>query len=98
MEMGTAAPFTDDEFSELGGTFTALKKILPQSEQKGYQTHYLLIGLELMQRMTGRQDVAQTCVRAVDWFCGGADAFDVDHALGQHYYGFFAEALHGRIT
>ena len=93
VEMGTAAPFTDEEFTALGGTFTALKKILPPSEQKGYQTHYLLIGLELMQHMTGRQDVAQTYVRAVDWFCGGADAYDVDHALGQHYYGILCGSL-----
>lgn len=93
VEMGTAAPFTDDEFSALGGTFTGLKKILPQSEQKGYQTHYLLIGLDLMQRMTGRQDVAQTYVRAVDWFCGGGDAFDADYALGQHYYGILCGSV-----
>ena len=93
VEMNTAPPFSDDEFRALGGSFSALKKVLPYAEQKGYQTHYLLIGLELMHRLTGRDDVAQTYLHAVDWFCGGPEAFSTDHALGQHYYGILCGSL-----
>ncbi len=93
VEMGAAAPFSDDEFRALGGPFSSLKKDLPYSEQKGYQTHYLLIGLELMHRMTNRADVAAAYVRAVDWFCGGPDAFDADFAQTQHYYGVLCGSL-----
>ncbi len=93
VEMGTALPFSDDEFSALGGTFTALKKVLPYAEQKGYQTHYLLIGLELMHRLTDRDDVRQTYLRAVDWFCGGPGAFSAEFALGQHYHGILCGSL-----
>ena len=64
VETGTAAPFTDDEFRGLGGSFARLIRDLPYEEQKGYQTHYLMIGLELMHRMTGRKDVAGTYLRA----------------------------------
>ena len=71
VEMGSAVPFSDEEFLELRGSFTALKRVLPYEEQKGYQTHYLMVGLELLHRMTGRADVAEVFVRAVDWFCGG---------------------------
>ncbi len=93
VEMNTAAPFSDDEFNALGGHFSQRKKVLPYAEQKGYQTHYLLIGLELMHRLTGRADVAKAYVRAVDWFCGGAHAFDAEFASTQHYYGVLCGAL-----
>ncbi len=93
VEMGTAPPFSDEEYRALGGSFTALKKVLPYVEQKGYQTHYLLIGLELMHRLTDRDDVGQTYLRAVDWFCGGPGAFSADVALGQHYYGSLCGSL-----
>ena len=93
VEMGTAAAFSDDEFRALGGPFTSLKKELPYDEQKGYQTHYLLIGLELMHRMTDSADIAARYVRAVDWFCGGPNAFDVDFAQTQHYYGVLCGSL-----
>jgi len=93
VEMGTAAAFSDDEFRALGWPFSTLRKELPYAEQKGYQTHYLLIGLELMHRMTNREDVATLYVRAVDWFCGGAGAFDADFALTQHYYGVLCGSL-----
>jgi len=91
VEMGTAAPFTDEEFRALGGSFTSLKRVLPYEEQKGYQTHYLMIGLELLHRMTGREEVARVYCRAVDWFCG--NAFDAGFALQQHYGGILCRHL-----
>ena len=44
-----------------------------------YQTHYLLIGIELLHRMTGRADVAEVYRRAVDWF------MEAHHT--RHHYG-----------
>ena len=38
VEMGTAAPFTDDEFRTLRGDAKSTHRVLPVSEQKGYQT------------------------------------------------------------
>jgi hypothetical protein len=70
VEMGTAPPFTDAELRDASGYVARTTRVLPLSEQKGYQTHYLMIGLELLHRMTGRQDVAEVYRRAVDWFCG----------------------------
>jgi hypothetical protein len=87
VEMGTAAPFTDDEFRKTGGRFAELIRVLPVEEQKGYQTHYLLIGLELLHRLTGREDVADVYRRAVDWFCGYPEVFNTDFALKEHYCG-----------
>ena len=58
---------------------------MPYEEQKGYQTHYLLIGVELLHPLTGREDVAAAYVRAVDWFCGGPGSTDPGFALQQHY-------------
>ena len=46
VEMGAAPTFTDDEFRKLRGTDRGLIHVLPLEEQKGYQTHYLMIGLE----------------------------------------------------
>ena len=93
VEMGTAAPFTDDEFKTLGGPFFRLIRDLPYEEQKGYQTHYLLIGLELIHRMTGRSDVAETYRRGVDWFCGFPDTFSSDRPLKEHYGGILCRHL-----
>jgi len=93
VEMGTAAPFSDEEYRELGPHYAPLRRVMPYEEQKGYQTHYLMVGLELMHRMTGREDVAEVYRRAVDWFCGGADRFDADFALGQYYYGILCRHL-----
>ncbi len=93
VEMGTAAPFTDDEFKTLGGPFSRLVRDLPFEEQKGYQTHYLMIGLELMHRMTGRGDVAETYRRGVDWFCGYPDTFSTDRPLKEHYGGILCRHL-----
>ena len=93
VEMGTATPFTDDEFKSLGGTFSQLIRELPYEEQKGYQTHYLMIGLELMHRMTGRKDVAETYKRGVDWFCGFPDIFASDRPLQEHYGGILCRHL-----
>ncbi len=84
VEMGTAPPFTDQEHLRLRGEDAPLIRVLPASEQKGYQTHYLMIGLELLHRMTGRADVATVYCRAVDWFCG--QNFDAETAI-QHSYG-----------
>ena len=93
VEMGTARPFSDEEYMALGGTFTQLKRVLPYGEQKGYQTHYLLVGLERLHRLTGRDDVAAVFVRAVDWFCGGKGAFAVDFAIAQSYHGVLCGEL-----
>ncbi len=93
VEMGTAAPFTDDEFKTLGGPFSEMIRDLPYEEQKGYQTHYLMIGLELMHRMTGREDVAETYLRAVNWFCGYPDAFASDRPYNEHYGGILCRHL-----
>ena len=91
VEMGTAIPFTDEEYRALGGGFTNLKRVLPYAEQKGYQTHYLMIGLELLHRMTGRPEVARVYCRAVDWFCG--NSFDAGFAVQQHYGGVLCRHL-----
>ena len=93
VETGTADPFTDDEFRGLGGPFSRMIRDLPYAEQKGYQTHYLMIGLELMHRMTGRKDVAETYRRAVDWFCGFPDTFASDRPLKEHYGGILCRHL-----
>ncbi len=93
VEMGTAAPFTDDEYRGLGGPFTRLIRDLPYEEQKGYQTHYLMVGLELMHRITGRADVAETYVRGVDWFCGFPETFATDRPLKEHYGGILCRHL-----
>lgn len=93
VEMGTAVPFSDEEFLALGGSFSSLKRVLPAAEQKGYQTHYLMVGLERLHRMTERADVAEVFVRAVDWFCGGQDAFDAEVACAQSYHGVLCGSL-----
>ena len=67
--------------------------MLPYEEQKGYQTHYLMVGLELLHRMTGRADVAEVFVRAVDWFCGGKGVFDAEFARAQSYHGVLCGSL-----
>ena len=54
VEMGTAAPFTDAEFRKFERRCKDhVHRVLPVSEQKGYQTHYLMVGLELLHRLTG---------------------------------------------
>ena len=93
VEMGTAAPFTDDEFRGLGGPFARLIRDLPYEEQKGYQIHYLMVGLERMHRMTGREDVAGTYLRGVDWFCGYPDTFSSDRPFEEHYGGVLCRHL-----
>jgi len=93
VEMGTAAPFTDDEYRGLGGPFTRLIRDLPYEEQKGYQTHYLMVGLELMHSLTGRRDVAETYLRGVDWFCGYPDTFASDRPFKEHYGGILCRHL-----
>lgn len=93
VETGTADPFNDDEFRGLGGPFSRMIRDLPYEEQKGYQTHYLMIGLELMHRMTGRKDVAETYRRGVDWFCGYPDTFASDRPLKEHYGGILCRHL-----
>ena len=62
-------------------------------EQKGYQTHYLMVGLELLHRMTGRDDVAEVYRRAVDWFCGYPDPLNAEFALQQRYGGIICRHL-----
>ena len=93
VEMGAAAPFSDEEYRALGGSFSSLKRVLPYEEQKGYQTHYLLVGLERLHRMTERTDVAEVFVRAVDWFCGGPDVFNAEAACAQSYHGVLCGSL-----
>ena len=102
VEMGTAPPFTNEEFWELrSGTFKEIPspnseppiRVLPMEEQKGYQTHYLMVGLELFHRMTGRDDVAEVYRRAVDWFCGYPDPLNAEFALQQRYGGIICRHL-----
>ena len=93
VEMGTAEPFTGEELAGLWGPSARGRKVLPLSELKGYQTHYLMIGLELMHRLTGRADVAECYLRAVDWFCGGPGAFDAEFAWKQQYGGILCRHL-----
>ena len=101
VEMGTAPPCTNEEFWGLrGGRKDILSpdseppiRVLPIEEQKGYQTHYLMIGLELLHRMTGREDVAEVYRRAVDWFCGYPDPLNAEFALGQRYGGIICRHL-----
>ena len=93
VEMGTAEPFTGEELAGLWGPSARGRKVLPLSELKGYQTHYLMIGLELMHRLTGRADVAECYLRAVDWFCGGPRAFDAEFAWKQQYGGILCRHL-----
>ena len=90
VEMGTAPPFTNEEFWGLRGGRKDIPapdseppiRVLPMEEQKGYQTHYLMVGLELLHRMTGRDDVAEVYRRAVDWFCGYPDPLNAEFATG----------------
>ena len=93
VEMGAAVPFSDEEYLALGGSFGSLKRVLPYEEQKGYQTHYLMVGLERLHRMTARADVAEVFVRAVDWFCGGKGVFDAEFACAQSYHGVLCSSL-----
>jgi hypothetical protein len=79
--MGTAPPFTEAEYRELWGAGWRGRHVLPDSEQRGYQTHYLMIGLERLHRMTGRADVAEVYVRGVDWFCGAPGDLRLEAAL-----------------
>ena len=93
VEMGTATPFTPAEHKALGGASAAGKHVLSYADQKGYQTHYLMIGLELLHRLTGRADVAKCYLRAVDWFCGGPGVFDSEMAWKQCYGGMLCRHL-----
>ena len=92
VEMGTAPPFSDAEFQESGGYVASTIRVLPLSEQKGYQTHYLMVGLELLHRMTARQDVAEVYRRAVDWFCGHP-SLNAQTAIQQRYGGIICRHL-----
>ena len=101
VEMGTAPPFTNEEFWGLrGGRKDILSpdseppiRVLPMDEQKGYQTHYLMVGLELLHRMTGRGDVVEVYRRAVDWFCGYPDPLNAEFAMEQRYGGIICRHL-----
>lgn len=85
VELG-APPFTDEEHRGLSGTDTPICREIPFGELKGYQTHYLLIGIELLHRMTGRADVAEVYQRAVDWFMEA-------HHTRHHYGGILCRHL-----
>ena len=93
VEMGTAAPFTDAEFRKLRGDARTTHRVLPVSEQKGYQTHYLMVGLELLHRLTNREDVANVYLRAVDWFCGYPDGLNAQKAIQERYGGVLCRHL-----
>ncbi len=102
VEMGTAPPFTNEEYWKWkgisAGEFASPNaepaiRVLPMEEQKGYQTHYLMVGLELLHRMTGREDVAEVYRRAVDWFCGYPDPLNAEFALQQRYGGIICRHL-----
>ena len=101
VEMETAPPFTNEEFWGLRGGRKDIPapdseppiRVLPMEEQKGYQTHYLMVGLELLHRMTGRAEVAEVYHRAVDWFCGYPDSLNAEFALQQRYGGIVCRHL-----
>ena len=93
VELGTTAPFTDDEFRKLRGDAKSTHRVLPVSELKGYQTHYLMVGLELLHRLTDREDVATVYRRAVDWFCGSPDGLNAEKAIEQRYGGVLCRHL-----
>ncbi len=93
VEMGTVPPFTDAELRGSGGYVAHATRVLPLSEQKGYQTHYLMIGLELLHRLTGRKDVAEVYRRAVDWFCGHPGPLNAQTAIQQRYGGVICRHL-----
>ena len=102
VEMGTAPPFTNEEYWKWkgisAGEFAAPNaeppiRVLPMEEQKGYQTHYLMVGLELLHRMTGRDDVAEVYRCAVDWFCGYPDPLNAEFAMEQRYGGIICRHL-----
>ena len=102
VEMGTAPPFTNEEYWKWKGISAGEVaapnseppiRVLPMEEQKGYQTHYLMVGLELLHRMTGRDDVAEVYRRAVDWFCGYPDPLNAEFALQQRYGGIICRHL-----
>ncbi len=93
VEMGSTPGFTDAEFRALRGTDRNLTRVLPVEEQKGYQTHYLMIGLELLHRMTGREDVAKVYCRATDWFCGGEEVWNAEMAVRERYGGVICRHL-----
>ena len=93
VEMGAALPFTDEEHQKLRSGSGPLIRVLPFEEQKGYQTHYLMIGLELLHRITSRADVAEVYCRAVDWFCGYPGPLNAEAALQQHYGGIICRHL-----
>ncbi len=93
VEMGHTPPFSDDEHITLRGTDGPITRVMPYDQQKGYQSHYLLIGIELLHRITGRDDIAEVYRKAVDWFCGYPDAFNADFAYSQHYGGVICRHL-----
>ena len=93
VEMGSATPFTDAEFQKLRGDNRPLIRVVPPEDQKGYQTHYLMVGLELFHRLTGREDVAQVYRRAVDWFCGYPRILHAEFAIQQRYGGIVCRHL-----
>jgi hypothetical protein len=96
IEMGTMPPFNADELSPFNRP-ADLPELTPE-ELKGYQTHYLMVGLEQYHRLTGRADVAAAYVKAVDWFCGRENgewkmesgelhSLHIQHAIKENYYG-----------
>ncbi len=93
VEAGGAPPFTDEEHLALAGGKGPIRRVVPIEEQKGYQSHYLLIGIELFHRMTDRQDAALVYQRAVDWFCGGDPGQGSDFARQEHYGGILCRHL-----
>ena len=50
-------------------------------------------GLELLHRMSGREDVAEVYRKAVDWFCGSSENLSADHAVSQRYGGIVCRHL-----
>lgn len=92
VELGAPA-FSDEEHLALAGGQGPIRHEVPLDQMKGYQTHYLLIGIELLHRLTGRQDVEQVYRRGVDWFCGGDPEAEPTIALREHYGGILCRHL-----
>ena len=52
-----------------------------------------MIGLDLLHRLTKREDVAPVYCKAVDWFCGGPGVFDAEIAIRERYSGVMCRLL-----
>ncbi len=99
IEIGTMPPFDARELARFNRDASQPENT--PAELLGYQSHYLLVGLEQYIRLTGREDVKRAFLGQIDWFCAkGPDGWSIDagrlaarhtrQALAQQYYGIQA--------